>query len=186
MRIHKTKSSERGIYKYFYADGTKFTVTPGENGVTEIDIQQLHRIDDSEVYNNIKNAKPPVEAWQKSSIEEWKKLHPDEEPPKNWAISLQQLTDPDNGNDLGDKSSLLKEISDLTNEQESPVIDRLHDLIESLSPQQHDTYRKVIIEGIPMVKVAAEEGVSETAIRHRMDKIKARIANDEILQKFFQ
>ncbi len=52
-------------------------------------------------------------------------------------------------------------------------IQRLHEVVSSLTPKQQDTYRRVVVEG--KTQVAREEGVSETAIRHRMMKIKAQI-----------
>ena len=59
--------------------------------------------------------------------------------------------------------------------RESLEIQRLHEVVSSLTPKQQDTYRRVVVEGSPMTQVAREEGVSETAIRHRMEKIKAQI-----------
>ena len=58
---------------------------------------------------------------------------------------------------------------------ESLEIQRLHEVVSSLTLKQQDTYRRVVVEGNPMTQVAREEGVSETAIRHRMAKIKAQI-----------
>ena len=35
MRNHKTPLKERGIYTYIFDDGTKITIKPGEEGVTD-------------------------------------------------------------------------------------------------------------------------------------------------------
>ncbi|MFR9201476.1 MAG: hypothetical protein ACLVML_11950 [Candidatus Gastranaerophilaceae bacterium] len=48
MRQFKTSKKNRTNYTYYYADGTKFTLTPGENGITEADIAMLHESDDTE------------------------------------------------------------------------------------------------------------------------------------------
>ena len=54
MKSHKTKQENRGTYTYIFDDGTKITIKPGEEGVTEEFIKQLHSLDDSEVYYNHK------------------------------------------------------------------------------------------------------------------------------------
>ena len=59
MRFRKTRSDSRSTYIYRFDDGTSVTLCPGENGVTEADIRMLHSLDDAEVYNNIKNSRPP-------------------------------------------------------------------------------------------------------------------------------
>ena len=68
-----------------------------------------------------------------------------------------------------------RDIFNVDTEVESLEIQHLHEVVSSLTPKQQDTYRRVVVEGSPMTQVAREEGVSETAIRHRMEKIKAQI-----------
>ncbi len=57
MKIRKTRSDKRDVYTYTFADGTKETLIPGKDGLTELDIKKLHAEDDSEVYYNNKNCK---------------------------------------------------------------------------------------------------------------------------------
>lgn len=74
MRLKKTNQTNRTTYTYCFTDtddkGKTFirkqTLRPGEDGVTEIDIKLLHSLDDSEVYINIKNMRPPVTDEQKA------------------------------------------------------------------------------------------------------------------------
>ena len=80
MRIRKTNQKDRGIYKYTTTELTKngeyvektVVIKPGEDGVTELDIKMLHSLDDSEVYYNLKNARPERRKEEKAEIEVWK------------------------------------------------------------------------------------------------------------------
>ena len=68
MRVRKTRQDQRNVYRYPVSveDGrggyrtVYTTVRPGEMGVTEVWIQDLHRMDDNEVTNNIKNGHPKL------------------------------------------------------------------------------------------------------------------------------
>lgn len=79
MRIQKTDQKERGVYKYITTEKTgkgeyvekTITLKSRENGVTELDIKMLHSLDNSEVYNNLKNARPKRTDEEKDEIEKW-------------------------------------------------------------------------------------------------------------------
>lgn len=76
MIIHKTNKKDRGFYKYTTTEKweyieKKIVINLGENGVTELDIKMLHSMDDSEVYNNLKNARPKRTDEEKDEIEKW-------------------------------------------------------------------------------------------------------------------
>ena len=94
MKTVKTRSDKRGTYTYIDANGEKYTLKPGDIDpdtgyvLTEEDIQRLHRMDDNEVYNNVKNTRPPIQDWEKPILEAWKKAHPDMEPPTRMHILL--------------------------------------------------------------------------------------------------
>ena len=74
MRVRKTRQDQRNVYRYPVSveDGcggyrtVYTTVRPGEMGVTEVWIQDLHRMDDNEVTNNIKNGHPKLTPEQVS------------------------------------------------------------------------------------------------------------------------
>lgn len=44
-RAYKTSKKKRTNYIYYTAEGTKIVITPGEDGVTEADIELLHTMD---------------------------------------------------------------------------------------------------------------------------------------------
>ena len=66
MKTKKTRWDKRGTYTFNFNDGTNVTLRPGEDGVTEADIKVLHSLDDAEVYNNIKNSRPPLTEAEKA------------------------------------------------------------------------------------------------------------------------
>lgn len=78
MLFRKTPTNERDNYVYRFDDGTVSVIA--EVSEAEVWIKSLHSFDDAEVYNNIKNSRPQIEAWQKKALEEWKAQHPGEEP----------------------------------------------------------------------------------------------------------
>lgn len=81
MRVRKTRQDQRNVYRYPVSveDGrggyrtVYTTVRPGEMGVTEVWIQDLHRMDDNEVTNNIKNGHPKLTLEQKAEKKNGKK-----------------------------------------------------------------------------------------------------------------
>ena len=58
MKSRKTNQNKRDYYVYKHADGSSVTLNPGENGVTEMDIYNLHRLDDREVDNYYRTIRP--------------------------------------------------------------------------------------------------------------------------------
>lgn len=106
MRVKKTRQDQRGVYRYPVdaLDGrggyrrSYNVVRPGESGVTEVWIRDLHRMDDNEVANNIKNGHPKLTAEQKAAKKEWEEAHPGEKFDMNWNLSLDYIAgDTDDG-----------------------------------------------------------------------------------------
>lgn len=62
MKFRKTATNKRSGYIYKFDDGKRVLIQLNKEGVTEIDIQRLHALDDSEVYYNIKNSRPNSES----------------------------------------------------------------------------------------------------------------------------
>lgn len=182
MIYKKTPVAQRGTYTYRFTggDGRSQTVklVAGVNGVTPDDIKMLHAMDDAEVYNNIKNSKPKTEEWQKDAIEEWKMQHSGEEFEKNWNISLNEL--------VGEDGTEREELVATSMDEDNEVLDRLHELIDSFTILQMETYRKVIIEEMTNTDVAREEGKSEASVRKIINRIKYLIETDEELKRLLE
>ena len=113
MRFRKTRSDSRSTYIYRFDDGTSVTLCPGENGVTEADIKMLHSLDDAEVYNNIKNSRPPMTSEEKVKKQRWQEGHPGERYSAGWNLSLDCAV-----SDCKDKGRILYEVSAETEYEE--------------------------------------------------------------------
>ena len=60
MKTKKTPQAKRGTYKLFDDNGIfVMEYKPGKDGVTEVDILNLHKMDDHEVYVNAKENRLP-------------------------------------------------------------------------------------------------------------------------------
>lgn len=177
MRFRKTRSTKRGTYGYnFYDDKGNpqpVEIRPGEDDVTEIHIKSLHSLDDAEVYNNIKNSRPPMSDEQKIEAKEYEEAHPGETAPKNWNISIDSFNSEYNVSQ--DKSSLLEEIYYATNEEVSLEVERLREVVGTLTQGQQELYQLVIIEGYSLTDAAHKLGTSIPNIHKRMERIKKQI-----------
>lgn len=179
MKTIKTRSDKRGTYTYTDANGKKYTLKPGDIDpdtgyvLTEEDIRRLHRMDDNEVYNNVKNTKRPVEDWEKPFIEEWKEAHPYDDLPSRSHVSLDAEGEDDEGiDDDADKGYLGDASLAVAEKDESPMVSRLHEVVEMLRPDQQELYRRIVIDEESMADVAEELGLDSSAIRHRMETIR--------------
>ena len=164
MRKFKTAQNHRTNYIYYTADGTKITISPGmvdDQGqeLTEEMITILHGFDDDE-YNAERRERYhcPVhyQAYKDGNDEE-----------------------ADDRNDyLADNSAdLLEQILASIQEQEhSDKLDRLSNALSEMTDLQKDTVFKKFYRKMTNVAIAAEEGVSEAAIRNRLKKIFASLA----------
>lgn len=172
MKFKKTEAKQRGTYTYF---GTteKVTITPSKDGVTELDIKLLHSLDDHEVYINIKNSRPKMDEQEKVAVKEWQEAHPGEVAPKNWNISIDAF-DGEDGNSQ-DKSKVLEEAYYSLQEEVSPAVERLRDVVETLTPEQQELYQMVIIQSMTLTEAAEVIGTSIPNIHKRMNRIYEQI-----------
>ena len=153
MAKFRTKKSNRTTYIYRDEHGKAITVLrPGADGVTEADIAMLHRMDDDE-HN----------AAKKDSY--YGTLHYD-----------QVLDDdglPDNPQkDLADESANPETMlfAALEAAERSGKFKAIWD---ELQPQQRDLVMKKLLKRYN-VDIAAEENVTEAAIRNRLAKIQKK------------
>jgi RNA polymerase sigma factor (sigma-70 family) len=157
-RAYKTSQKKRTNYIYYTAEGTKIVITPGEDGVTEADIELLHTMDDEEVDEQRRydyRVTTHLDAY-----------HDGEEEAAN--DRNKYLAD-----DTGNPEHLIVEAE---NEAEhKDMLDKLRKAMECLLPQQKDLFKKVYLERLSNTDIAAEEGVTEAAIRNRLKKLYERL-----------
>ena len=157
-RVYKTSQKKRTNYIYYTAEGTKIVITPGEDGVTEADIELLHTMDDEEVDEQRRydyRVTTHLDAY-----------HDGEEEAAN--DRNKYLAD-----DTGNPEHLIVEAE---NEAEhKDMLDKLRKAMECLLPQQKDLFKKVYLERRSNTDIAAEEGVTEAAIRNRLKKLHERL-----------
>lgn len=148
MRKFKTADKNRTNYNYYTAEGKKITITPEEVGSDLITL--LHQEDDKAF---------------------------DAERRENYHIPLHYEDYLDDAEDkniyLADISSdplecLVKSIDEY--EHEDKLL-KLKAIIKTLQPQQIMLIQKVFYEKCAIVEIAREEGVGESAIRSRLNKI---------------
>ena len=180
MKTVKTASKNRANFTYTDVMGVKHTLHPGDldpatgEVMTAEWIAALHRMDDNEVYNNNKHAKPPIQDWEKPSIDAWKKAHPYEDLPSRSNFSVDAIGEDDDGNeDDMENGSLIAEASIIAAAvQEDTMLDRLREAVEMLDSDRRELYRRIVVEEENPSAIAKEYGVTKSAISHRMEGIK--------------
>lgn len=199
MKFKKTSTENRGTYKLFDDDGHFITeYKPGKDGVTEVDILNLHKIDDHEVYINNKDRrlpewyKPAFDVWKENFIKSFKEEYGREpyrsEIPKahRQYISIESQMDA-NGDELGDSSHLETELAVYDDaDDESDAVTRLNEIIAGMPEKWQQIYKLHFIEGLPKAKVGRMLDITDVRVGQLVKKIKSAIANDEILKKIYR
>lgn len=198
MKIKKTPQAKRGTYKLFDDNGIFVTeYKPGEHGIKEVDILNLHKMDDHEVYINAKENRLPewyqpiYDKWKEQFIADFKEKYgrepfSNEIPGRHRVLeSLDGQTDPD-GDDLGDSSRLEEQLS-VSDEEEVPdTIIRLRELVAAMPEQWQKVYRLVFMEGMSKANAGRKIGISDVRVGQLVKKINAAIAEDETLKNLYR
>lgn len=198
MKIKKTPQCKRGTYKLFDDNGNFVTeYKPGVDGVTEVDILSLHKMDDHEVYINAKENKLPewyqpiYDKWKEQFIADFKEKYgrepfSDEIPGRHRVLeSLDGQTDSD-GDDIGDSSRLEEQLS-VSDEEEVPdTIIRLRELVAAMPEQWQKVYRLVFMEGLSKAKAGKRIDISDVRVGQLVKKINAAIAEDQTLKNLYR
>lgn len=149
-RSQKTGKANRENYIYYGIDGSKTTLTPGKDGVTETDIEMLHALDDSEFNNNRRNESGQLRFSTLNNASDSESLDETIEPADH---SESQL----------DKIIFREECYELS------------EALRSLQPQQLDLIIVIYFKGRKVVDIAREQGVSHVAILDRLKRIHRKI-----------
>ena len=202
MRIHKTNQKDRGVYKYTTTQRTEkgeyvekiIVIKPGENGVTEQDIKMLHSMDDSEVYYNLKNARPErtkeekaeIEVWKQKFVSDFKERHGYESNkfiiedavndafPRDYNLSIDFDAD---GNIDPDKR-LIASISDKESDEMFEWSERMEEVCSLLTDKQRLVINLMFVEGYTQSEIADLMSISSAAAKKHLDKAKEIIKNN--------
>ena len=169
MLFRKTPTSKRDNYLYKFNDGTVFVINEGSEA--EFWIKSLHSFDDAEVYNNIKNSRPPLDAAQKRAAEEWKAQHPGEEPEKNWNLSMDGLMKTENQ----DTSICARQLAEMAAEEQDPQKELLYEKLAELPEGDQELYRLYFIEGYFQSEIAEMKSLSQNTISKKIRRIQERL-----------
>lgn len=158
---YKTGRANRMSYIYYTSDGSKIALLPGESNVTEADIELLHAMDDTEVNEQRRFEYHTIHLNTGCGDEDW------------------EMGDYDNrlSDSCFNPENILLEKEDERDYQSQ--LKNLRKAMTSLQPRQLALFRKVYVERRTNTEIAAEEGVTEAAIRNRIKKMHAK------LRKFF-
>lgn len=159
MKFHKTNFNHRTTYTYKTATGEEIGFAPGDvDGEVTVElIKLLHALDDAEVYNNIKNCRPPLSDKEEVAIRAWEEAHFGEEAPKNWTMSLDAFSN-DADSDM-DRSGLMREVYDRSH-AENPAAVRLGEVIDEMPYKQRQAFVLVELDGYSMTEAADKLGCS--------------------------
>lgn len=202
MRIHKTNQKDRGVYKYTTTQRTEkgeyvekiIVIKPGENGVTELDIKMLHSMDDSEVYYNLKNARPErtkeekakIEKWKQKFVSDFKKRHGYEPNkyiiedevkdafPRDYNLSL----DFDNDGEIDPDKRLIASISDKESDEMFEWSEHMEDVLSLLTDKQRLVIKLMYVDGYKQSEIANLMNISSAAVKKHLDKAKDTIKNN--------
>ena len=202
MRIHKTNQKDRSVYKYTTTERTEkgayvektIKLKPGENGVTELDIKILHSMDDSEVYYNLKNARPErtkeekaeIEVWKQKFVGDFKERHGYEPNkyiiedavndafPRNYNLSL----DFDADGDIDPDKRLIASISDKESVEMFEWSERMEEVLSLLTDKQRLVINLMFVEEYKQSEIADLMSISSVVVKKHLDKAKEIIKNN--------
>lgn len=202
MKIRKTNKKDRGVYKYTTTERTEkgayvektIKLKPGENGVTELDIKILHSMDDSEVYYNLKNARPErtkeekaeIEVWKQKFVGDFKERHGYEPNkyiikdavnyafPRDYNLSL----DFDADGDIDPDKRLIASISDKESDEMFEWSERMEEVLSLLTDKQRLVINLMFVEEYKQSEIADLMSISSAAVKKHLDKAKEIIKNN--------
>lgn len=201
-KIRKTYSSQRGVYQYIFdvrnSEGECVqeivVIQPGEHGVTELDIKLLHSLDDSEVYNNLKNLRPKRTAKDKVAIEEFRQEFIREfikqngyEPhenivkdavrdafPRNYNLSL----DFDNDGELDQDKGLIALETSITDSEIFEWSESMLDAMNHLTSRQREIIELMFVKQLKQNEIALLLGISPVAVNKHYKKAIETLKNN--------
>lgn len=196
IRLHKTPKNQRNTYKVIDEQGNVVCeICPGEDGITEEDIHNCHKVDDIEVYENVRCFCPVYQDWIQTSVDVWRAKRRKDFTAKakrqpmrgevedfDFLISLDACMDKN-----GEKSEGTQASETLLSQRETlPLeVEYLREVVANFSPAWQKIYQAVLLDGVSMSEVARHRGVTEGAVRKVVKKIKRCLYENADLKEIF-
>ena len=196
IRMRKTPKNHRNTYKVIDEQGTVIReLRPGEDGVTDADIKNCHKVDDMEVYENCRCFCPVYPNWLQNSFDAWRAKHSKSFMSKakrapmrgeveeyDVFISYDACMDKE-----GEESESCIVAEEIIRQQEALSLEvvYLRDVVANFPQAWQEIYQLVLLDGIPMAEVARQRGVTEGAVRKIVRKIKRCISENAELKEIF-
>ena len=159
-RIYKTSQKKRTDYIYYGADGTKITITPGENGATETFIDLLHEMDD--------------EAVDAQRREDYRiAAYLGDKPVKSDANQEKEDRDINLADESYNPERLLIEAEE--EDEHEALLRRLRAALETLTDRQKEIYKLSYHEGLSNVAIGKKLGISEAMVRKHLKKMHTKL-----------
>ncbi len=190
LPFHKVNAGKQTAYIYHTVTGD-ITITPIEDGklrvtdetaegsahsfildgdgVTVELLQDLHRMDNSEVQQNYRQARKPMTDKEKEDIDRWRRDpdYPERQReyqfPENyqrWNLSIDSQSDEEEGTNALDRDPVMAAAWYRTHEKQDTQRDLVRDFVGTLSERQQELYRLVYIQGFSINEAAEAMGVT--------------------------
>lgn len=167
LRLHKTSAKNRGSYIYYFENGERITLRPGQDGVTEELIHKLHKLDDRECESNIDYYSTQI-----------KNINYDPNNPKEnrktkriWISSLEQ-TFSDKGNDKNNLQFDASTSNPVENVEKLLTKMLLEEIIKSEFKEKQQMIFELLEDGYKFIEIAKILGITPAAINKAKNKIK--------------
>lgn len=166
----KIDATNGTTYIYKFSDGSKVTLTAGQDGVTEDMIRQLKRMDNRQYEKDLDySGRKPT----KEEKEQWEAEHPDEKMSRIWNPSLDFV----NADGAASAEEYLYH-QQIFDEDSNSKVDRLHELIEEMPPK-----RKLVVslylQGYKLADIARELELNPSTVKEHMKSAK------KFIKKYF-
>ena len=159
-RIYKTSQKKRTDYIYYSADGTKITITPGEDNVAATHIELLHEMDD--------------EAVDAQRREDYRiAAYLGDKPVKSDANQEKEDKDINLADESYNPEKLLIEAEE--EDEHEALLRKLRAALETLTDRQREIYKLSYHEGLTNVAIGKQLGISEAMVRKHLKKMHAKL-----------
>jgi len=149
-------------------DGAHTFIVEGD-GVTVEFLQDLHRMDNSEVQQNYRQARKPMTEKEKADIDRWRRDpdHPERlreyqfpEGYQRWNLPIDSQSDEEDGTNALDRDPVMAAAWHAAHDTEDEQRDIVREHVATLSDRQQELYQLVYIQGLSINEAAEAMGVT--------------------------